>query len=78
MFRNTMQKQPRINLIGTEERASIIENNEVLIENIAYDKNGNEIIVATRVETLAMLESRKSALETQLTQLNSILSKIGE
>jgi hypothetical protein len=67
--------QPRVNLTGTIERATL-EGDKVKIENIAFDKAGAELIVATKFDTVARLEARKASLEAEAANIGKILDAV--
>lgn len=56
--------QPKIDLSGTTERITK-DGSLVKIENVAYDKDGKEIVVRTIDETVEGLLKRKELLEKQ-------------
>lgn len=73
--------QPKIDLSGTTERITK-DGVNVKIENVAYDKEGKEIVVRTIDETVEGLEKRKEALgkqkEALIARIDAEINKLNE
>lgn len=73
--------QPKIDLSGTTERITK-DGSLVKIENVAYDKDGKEIVVRTIDETVEGLLKRKELLEKQkadvVARIDAEINKLNE
>ena len=68
--------QPKISLAGTVERATALEDGKVKIENVAYDKDGNELVIATAIDTVENLAKKKAAYEANAAKVGALLEQI--
>lgn len=77
-LRKQMQtgNQARVSLEGTTERVTAATNGKVTIENIAYTKEGKELIIAQRIETTEALQARKAKLEADLKRVDALLEQV--
>lgn len=68
--------QPRLNLEGTTERAKGLDDGRIQVENIAYDADGKELVIAVRVETKEGLEKKKALYLDGIAKIEKILEQV--